>query len=101
MVFDAVARHSKGMLSMSSFLDVIGVKYQATELQSSAASPSAEKIVLHDANGERTPTLKEAEEILVSQALKLSDGNQGAAAARLGITRAALNKKLIRKKSEG
>jgi len=100
MVFDGVARHTRGMLSMSSFLDAIGVACHESENEARAATPSDATIVLHDASGERTPTLKEAEELLVAQALKLSNGNQGAAAARLGITRAALNKKLIRKKSE-
>jgi len=97
MVFDAVARHTKGMLSMNSFLDAIGIECHEPEREARTAMPSDATIVLHDATGERTPTLKEAEELLVAQALKLSDGNQGAAAARLGITRAALNKKLIRK----
>jgi DNA-binding NtrC family response regulator len=44
----------------------------------------------------RFPTLKEAEEFLVSEALKRSRDNQGVAATLLGITRQALNKRLVR-----
>ncbi len=98
MVFDALARHEKGTLSVSSFLKANGVDYQTAVPFLSAEAFSDTRIVLYDQQGERTPTLKEAEEILVAQALKLSHGNQGAAAARLGITRAALNKKLLRQK---
>jgi len=44
----------------------------------------------------RFPTLKEAEEFLVSEALKRSRDNQGIAAQLLGITRQAMNKRLVR-----
>ena len=44
----------------------------------------------------RFPTLKEAEEFLVSEALKRSRDNQGVAATLLGITRQAMNKRLVR-----
>lgn len=100
MVFDAIARHEKGILSVSSFLKATGVEYQTSVPISSPDASSDAHIVLYDHQGERTPTLKEAEEVLVAQALKRSHGNQGAAAARLGITRAALNKKLLRKRPE-
>lgn len=46
---------------------------------------------------ERLPTLKEMEEILVTEALRRSKGNQGIAASMLGITRQALNKRLHKK----
>ncbi len=42
------------------------------------------------------PTLKEAEHILSSEALRRADGNQGIAAGMLGRPRQALNKRLIR-----
>ena len=50
---------------------------------------------------ERLPTLKEAEETLsealITEALRRADGNQGVAAALLGISRQALNKRLRRR----
>ena len=47
----------------------------------------------------RIPTLAEAEEFLISDALRVSGGNQQTAAALLGITRQALNKRLKRDSS--
>jgi len=43
---------------------------------------------------ETIPTFEQAEEILVNEALKRSNGNQSAAAAMLGITRQAMNKRV-------
>ena len=40
------------------------------------------------------PTLRQAEEALITEALKRAGGNQGAAARLLGITRQALNRRL-------
>ncbi|MBN2656063.1 MAG: sigma-54-dependent Fis family transcriptional regulator [Spirochaetales bacterium] len=50
-------------------------------------------------DGEDFPTLKEAEERLVQEALKRTDNHQGRAAELLGISRQALNKR-IRIRSE-
>ncbi|MEE8211617.1 MAG: helix-turn-helix domain-containing protein [Acidiferrobacterales bacterium] len=47
------------------------------------------------------PTLKETEHILISEALRRADGNQGIAAGMLGRTRQALNKRLIRNRQSG
>jgi DNA-binding NtrC family response regulator len=47
---------------------------------------------------ERLPTLDEAEEALVQEALRRADGNQGVAAGLLGLSRQALNKRLMRRK---
>ena len=47
---------------------------------------------------ERLPTLKEAEEALITEALSRADGNQGVAAGLLGLSRQALNKRLRRHK---
>jgi DNA-binding protein Fis len=47
------------------------------------------------------PMLKEAEHILISEALRRTDGNQGIAAGMLGLTRQALNKRLIRNRQSG
>jgi DNA-binding NtrC family response regulator len=44
----------------------------------------------------RMPTLSEAEEFLIKEALRVSNGNQSAAAVMLGLSRQALNKRLQR-----
>lgn len=88
MVFDAVARQKGATLGLQSFRSAMGVEQlpEAPALQTDLIFQS----------GERLPTLKEAEEALVQAALKKADGNQGVAATLLGITRQALNKRLIR-----
>jgi len=93
MVFDAVARHKTGILSMDSFRENIG--------QVSLSPPPGSQVRVQDKNFitatfNKFPTLKEAESYLISEALKLAHGNQGIAASLLGITRQALNKRLNR-----
>lgn len=44
----------------------------------------------------RMPTLSEAEDYLIREALRVSGGNQRSAAVMLGISRQALNKRLLR-----
>lgn len=93
MVFDAVARHKTGILSMDSFRENVG--------QVSLSPPPGSQVRVQDKNFitatfNKFPTLKEAESYLISEALKLAHGNQGIAASLLGITRQALNKRLNR-----
>lgn len=95
MVFDAVAQHAHGILSMGSFLKAIG---RERESLPPVVKGNGATVVIRDEVGERVPTLKEAEEALIADALGRARGNQGIAAGYLGITRHALNKKLIRRK---
>ena len=46
------------------------------------------------------PTLKEAEWLHVKEALQRAGGNQGTAAALLGISRPALNRRLAKRKDD-
>jgi DNA-binding NtrC family response regulator len=46
------------------------------------------------------PAIKDAEQLLIDEALRRSNGNQTMAAQLLGMTRSALNKRLIRAKQE-
>ncbi|MCP5106405.1 MAG: hypothetical protein GY950_23670 [bacterium] len=48
--------------------------------------------------GGNFPKLKEVERLLVTEALRLADNNQGIAASLLGISRNAFNKRLVREK---
>lgn len=92
LVFDAVARHKRGILSMDSFLKVIQHKPDGRPV---SAFPEC-RVFIRDESGERIPTLKEAEAALIAQALQLSAGNQGIAAGYLGIQRSTLSKKLAK-----
>lgn len=86
MVFDAVARHKSGrVLAMRSFRK--GVKQQQTQKRKTADRSATEGRFL---------TLKEAETQHIETALERAGGNQGTAAALLGISRPALNRRLAR-----
>ncbi len=94
MVFDAVAQHQSGVLSMDSFKKIIGKEKLQPQHPSSHVIQGEELILGHF---DRFPTLEEVERFLISEALNRSNSNQGIAASLLGITRQALNKRLKRK----
>ena len=94
MVHDAISRHHSGKLSMDSFKALILPHHSSiTELEPSQTRPAISKLT----EGQM-PTLKEAEQILIQEALRRAGDNQGIAASFLGITRQALNRRLLRKK---
>lgn len=93
MVFDAVARHVSGVLSLATFREVIRQHItESLHLPSVAADGATPLLRFPD----HLPTLKEAETLLIDEALTRSKGNQGVAASLLGISRTALNKRLKR-----
>ncbi|MDH4231802.1 MAG: sigma-54 dependent transcriptional regulator, partial [Nitrospirota bacterium] len=97
LIYDAVAQHRSGMLSMESFKKAIKPDYAAEEKKSATAEADAG--ILVNIFG-HYPTLKEVEEYTIEQALRLSCNNQGIASSMLGITRQALNSRLKRRKRE-
>ena len=95
LVADAVSRHRAGVLSMESFRKAIGPgSLHAPVSGMETAGLSAETFLAS------LPTLKHAEEFLVRRALEQAKGNQGIAASLLGVTRQALNKRLVREKKK-
>jgi two-component system nitrogen regulation response regulator GlnG len=97
MVFDAVARCQGSTLPLQSFK-----KTGAGEIQALDPFDTQSSVVASEAGfPDRLPTMKEAEEALICEALRRAGGNQGVAAGLLGISRQALNKRLIRRDSEG
>lgn len=91
MIHDAVARHGGRVLPLEPFVEAIG-----RELVVSCDNTAFESRcpVCLFCNG--FPTLKDAENQLIREALRLADNNQRLAATYLGITRQALNKRLSR-----
>lgn len=89
MVIDAVARHKSGrVLGAKSFRKTIGDKVtKSASGKKDRAAPDMEG---------KFPTLKEAERLHIDEALRRAGGNQGTAAAMLGISRPALNRRLAR-----
>jgi DNA-binding NtrC family response regulator len=97
MVFDAVARHTSGLLSMNSFRAVIGderAAVQAVTQQSSSEGCQLTAIFGH------FPTVDEVEEYMIGEAMKQAKGNQGIAGNLLGMGRQTLNKRLNKKGPE-
>ena len=95
LIYDAVSRHKGGVLSMKSFKNVIDSEREDLEED----SVEAEDSVAIDQYLDSFPTLKRAEEYLIERALGFAEGNQGIAASILGLTRQALNKRLLRRKN--
>ena len=94
MVSDALSRHDKGVLSTQTFREKIkGLKANKTANHSSL---SPDKTVTFHGS---MPTLKEMEKFMIDKALEMSSGNQTIAAGILGISRKALNNRLIRGKA--
>ncbi len=96
LIYDAVSRHQSGVLSMKSFKNLIDLEREDVDRD----SVEDEEPVPVDKLLDSFPTLKRAEEYLIERALKYADGNQGIAAPILGLTRQALNKRLIRKREK-
>lgn len=93
MVFDAVARHASGVLSLASFREVI---HQEISEPAGFPADAGDAACRSNLFADKFPTLKEAESLLIDEALKRAEGNQGVAASLLGISRTALNKRLNR-----
>jgi len=96
LIFDAVSRHTAGVLSMSSFREKISPNHAAPE--KNIHTPEAELPLINFAD--RLPTLDEAEQILIDEAMQRAGGNQTIAASLLGLSRRALNNRLRRAKEE-
>ena len=97
LVFDGVARHQGVTLSLASFHETISGEPQS--MVSAAAQEGPGATPLASLFPDRLPTLREAEDHLIAEALLRADGNQGVAATLLGLSRQALNKRLSRRRA--
>jgi two-component system nitrogen regulation response regulator GlnG len=100
MVFDAVARHPGGTLSLQSFKEAMSAGPLLGEPVMPANAALNALNALNVLLTERLPTLDEAEEALIQEALRRASNNQGVAAGMLGLSRQALNKRLMRRKEQ-
>ena len=98
MIFDAVSLHASGILSLESIRKNIADHNQERNARDVGSDPNQTNDV-HSYPG-RFPTLEEAEDSLIEEALKRAEGNQTIAAELLGISRRALNNRLRRTKKE-
>lgn len=86
MVFDAVSNHQGGVLSMATFQRAMQAGTPLLRSPGELENPFA----LLD----RCPSLREAMQLLIEDALRRSEGNQTLAARLLGISQPALSKRL-------
>jgi DNA-binding NtrC family response regulator len=91
MVFDAMSGLKGSVLGLESFRRKI--------LRSATSKGGADKLVAAGESSrfsswDRLPSLKQATEELIAEAMRRAKGNQGIAADFLGISRTALNKRL-------
>lgn len=85
MIFNAVSNHKSKKLSLNLFKKEIGNNRGRID------SNRLNGLFTH-----RFPTLKEMENLLISESLKLSNNNKSIASSMLGISRQALSKRIIR-----
>ena len=98
LIFDAVSRHQGGVLSMASFRDKIGQRAPAHHTGEADSGGDQQHPLFTEVlpTLNQLPALKDAEQLLIEEALKRSDGNQRIAAQLLGISRQALHNRLRR-----
>ncbi|MBD3315718.1 MAG: sigma-54-dependent Fis family transcriptional regulator, partial [Chitinivibrionales bacterium] len=84
---------SGGVLSTQVFRERIG---DALGAQSAALSKRSDKSQGRISFHGPFPTLKEAEEVLITRAMEIAQGNQTIASRMLGLSRRALNNRLRR-----
>ncbi|MBF0124958.1 MAG: sigma-54-dependent Fis family transcriptional regulator [Magnetococcales bacterium] len=90
LCYDAVAKHTKGVLSLAVFQESLASTSDTGP--AIAAASSGDKLAILNS----FPSLEEAELFLIQEALKRTKGNQTIAASLLGISRRALNGRLSR-----
>jgi len=95
MVFDAVAQHHHGVLSMSAFLDRILPSEGSSDEQRPTARPE-EIIFPHP-----LPRLDEVIDAAIAEALRRTGGNHSAAARFLGVARQTIGRRAPRAESAG
>jgi len=91
MILDAVSSHKSGKLSMDAFKSYFRQRKPTFDIDSKELLKGENVLVSFS---ERLPTLKQIEQLIISEAMKRANGNQAIAASLLGITRQALNKRL-------
>lgn len=90
LVFDAVAQHINGTLSMDRFKKFI----HAGQAAETAVSPLLTEGHSFSALFGHFPSIREVEERMIAEAMELAKGNQSMAASLLGMTRQTLNSRL-------
>ena len=91
MIFDAVSQHQGGVLSLCTFKQLIQPDSFGKTRRSKKTSETLENLY---ASLSRLPSLKEAEDMLIEEALKRTGGNRTMTATLLGVTRQTLHRRI-------
>ena len=94
MIIDAVSRHKSGILSLQTFRSHIKRSQPEKTAQSNHHPDTISKSPSIIFPGPDLPTIKQATDRLVREAMQRSNGNQSIAAGMLGISQQALSKRL-------
>jgi len=94
MIYNAVAHHRSGKLSLTTFSHLMS---SAPVPAGSSDAPVDTSQFIFDPGA--FPTLKQATNYLVQEALRRAHGNQTLAAQLLGVTPSAMNKRISRSKA--
>ncbi len=95
MIFDAISRHRTKMLSMDRFKAHIDDNRSSSKTTiKRPADKSRSPFSLFD----QLPTIKQAQSLLIEEAMRRADGNQSVAAQLLGITQPGLSKAIKRRR---
>jgi len=96
MVFDAVSRHERGILSLEVFTSQIFERHPGDATNMETVEGGNHGILFP----RELPTIREITEMLISEALRRADDNQSIAARMLGISQPALSKRLKKNKRQ-
>ncbi len=97
MVFDAASQNTQRVLSLESFKRYIAQRESDQpkfNRPAPSAMPSPDEKIAPVNFAAALPTLKQATELLIKEAMQRSKGNQSAAAKLLGISQQAVSKRL-------
>lgn len=92
MCFNAVSTHKTGPLGLEPFREIMDQSGDAPVMP--AVAPAQNESISPFSPMRPLPTLKQAEDMLIEEALRRTDGNQTMASQLLGITRQTLNRHL-------
>jgi DNA-binding NtrC family response regulator len=90
MIFDVVSLQESGQLSVQLIKERLGISDDAFVQQEDVSDSGSKNLYF----GSNLPTIQEAVQALINEALNRSDGNQNAAARLLGISPQALSRRL-------
>lgn len=95
MIYDALSRHSGGVLSMEAFRVAVGPRSCAAEKATTEATGAGNPF----SGVDPLPSMDQALECLVAEAMRRAHGNQTMASRLLGISQPALSKRLKRSRA--